>query len=230
MSRTTARLLPGLMAACLASGCTIEIQSGDGAKQPNQAQAQPAGPAPVAKPPAPATPARPRRQRPAVPPTAMRVTSPIVFGNGKEGAFQGLAYVIDPSSKRIPATGSLVPFAAVYTDRFDIKPQDFTGGFPGALVQNEWFLIRYEGEFNAPRAGKYQIRLISDDGARLYVDDKLLIDNDGLHEAKQADGEVELAQGPHWLRLDYFQGPQGKVALSVLMGQNGKLAPLTGTR
>lgn len=236
MLRTPARLLPGLMAASLLSGCSIEIQTGGGAQQPNQAQAKPAGPAPAAKPPTPTKapppppPAAPPRKHPRVPMTATRVTSPNVFGNGKEGAFQGLAYVIPDSTKRIPATAALVPFAAVYTDRFDIKPQEFTSGFPGALLQNEWFFIQYEGAFKLNTAGKWQFRLVSDDGARLYIDDKLVVDNDGIHTAKQADGEAELTEGSHWLRLEYFQAAQGQVALSVQMGQNGKLAPLVGAR
>lgn len=233
MLRTPARLLPGLMAACLLSGCSIEIQTGGGAQQPNQPQAKPAGPAPASKPPeqAKAPPAPPaRKQHPPVPVTATRVTSPTPFGNGKQGAFQGLAYVIPDSTKRIPATAGLIPFAAVYTDRFDIKPQEFTSGFPGALMQTEWFLIQYEGEFKVPSAGKWQFRLVSDDGARLYIDDKLVVDNDGIHTAKQADGEAELAAGPHWLRLEYFQAARGPVALSLQTGQNGKLAPLVGAR
>ncbi|HSN99852.1 MAG TPA: PA14 domain-containing protein, partial [Candidatus Nanopelagicales bacterium] len=173
--------------------------------------------------------AAPGRQHPPVPGTATRLTSPNAFGNGKGGAFQGLAYVIPDTTKKIPAS-VLVPFAALYTDRFDIQPQEFSSGFPGAMMQNDWFLIRYEGAFNVPSQGKWQFRVISDDGAKLYVDDKLVVDNDGLHTAKQADGELTLTPGRHWLRLDYFQGPRGPVALSVLTGQNGKLSPLTGVR
>jgi hypothetical protein len=227
MLRTTARLLPGLVAACLLGGCTIEINTGGGAKKPAQPQSGPGGPAPTARP---GQAAPVRRQHPRVPPTATRIKSPIVFGNGKAGAFQGLAYVLPDSTKSIPPTAGLVPFAALYTDRFDIQPQEFSSGFPGALMQNEWFLIRYEGEFRVPGAGQWQFRVISDDGARLYVDDKIVVDNDGVHTAKTTDGQATLTPGPHWLTLDYFQAAKGQIALTVLMGQGGKLSPLVGTR
>jgi hypothetical protein len=170
-----------------------------------------------------------RHRRPIIPATATRITEPNAFGNGKEGAFVGLAYVIPENTKKVPSPGP-VPFAAVLTDKFDVQSQEFTAGFPGALLQTDWFMIRYEGEFNVPRAGTWQFRVISDDGAILSVDDKRLVDNDGVHTAKTADGEVALTQGLHWLRLDYFQASKGPVALQVLMGQGGKYATLTGTR
>jgi len=229
MLRTSA---PLVLAAALLVGCSISIQTGDGRNKPVPPPPPPPKQGQQAQQPQqgrPATPTPARRRRPIIPATAARVSDPIVFGNGKEGAFVGLAYVIPESTQRMPPPG-VVPFAAVLTDKFEIQPQEFTSGFPGALLQNDWFMIRYEGEFNVPKAGNWQFRLVSDDGAILYIDDKRIIDNDGVHTAKTTDGAAALAAGPHWLRLDYFQASKGQVALSVLMGQNGKLATLTGTR
>jgi hypothetical protein len=219
----TAFLVASVLAPSL-SGCSCTIQTGDDAKAPvNQGQPAAAGQtAPLPPPQA--------RKRPPVPATAVRITSPNAFGNGKAGAFQGLAYVLPENTQRIPPNpAGMVPFAALYTDSFEIQPQEFTSGFPGALVQNDWFMIRYEGSFNVPRNGGWQFRVISDDGAILYIDDKRVVENDGVHTPKTADGLVALTAGPHWLRLDYFQASKGQVALSVLMGQNGAYAPLKGT-
>ncbi len=225
MLRTRSRLAFGLLAASLLGGCSISIQTGDGrqaaAPPPPPRSAQQGGQAP----PAPAA----RHRRPVIPLTTPRLSEPNVFGNGKAGAFVGLAYVIPENTQRLPAPGP-VPFAGLFTDKFEIQPQEFTSGFPGALLQNDWFMIRYEGEFNVPQTGKWQFRVTSDDGAVLYVDDKRVVDNDGVHTVKSADGEAQLTAGPHWLRLDYFQASKGKVALSVLMGQSGRLAALVGTR
>lgn len=231
MLRTSVSII---LAVALLGGCSLSIQTGEG--RPN---AVPPPPPPAAKPgkkprvakphvAKPTPPPKVPRRRPVIPSTATRVTDPIAFGNGKEGAFLGLAYVIPESTERVPAPGP-VPFAAVFTDKFEIKPQEFTTGFPGALLQNDWFMIRYQGEFNVPKAGKWQFRVISDDGAVLYVDDKRIVDNDGVHTAKTADGAATLTEGSHWLRLDYFQASKGQVALSVLMGQNDKFTSLVGT-
>lgn len=233
MLRTTARLVPTLLAACLLGGCSIQIQTGDATKQP-AGQRPPPPPPPAARPagqaptPAPTPVAAQTRRPPAIPPTATRINAPNAFGNGKSGAFQGLVYVIPDTSKRLPPTSTLVPFAALFTDKFEIQSQDFSSGFPGALMQNDWFLISYEGPFNVPQQGKWQFQLTSDDGAKLYIDDKLVVDNDGLHTAKAAQAEATLTAGQHWLKLEYFQGARGQVALSLLMGQGGKLAPLVG--
>ncbi|WP_231511831.1 PA14 domain-containing protein [Chondromyces apiculatus] len=227
-----------LLAASLLAGCTLEISTGSGAQQPTQGKTAGRGRAPAPPPRSgttasttPATNPAATRQLPKVPATATKVTSANVFGSGTTGPFQGLAYVVPESTERLPtSTRSLVPFATVYTDRFAIQSQEFSSGFPGALVQNEYFFIQYEGRFEVPKEGKYQLQLTSDDGAKLFIDDRLVVNNDGVHTEKTAEKEVTLTAGAHWLKLDYFQAARGKVALQVLIGQNGKLASLVGVR
>ena len=55
--------------------------------------------------------------------------------------------------------------------------------------------------------GSYEFRLGSDDGSLLYIDDELIIDNDGGHSFASVTGSVDLEEGYHSLRLEYFQGP-----------------------
>ena len=38
---------------------------------------------------------------------------------------------------------------------------------------------------------------ISDDGSKLYIDDKLIVDNDGGHSVRRAEGKVALEKGYH---------------------------------
>lgn len=234
MVRTSSHIASCVLAASLLSGCHVTIQSGH---TPTETSPPPP-PSPEETASATQEPAKPKERQTTrrspkwrLPPSnAPHITAPNVFGNGKSGAFRGLAYVIPEGSKKLPSFDGLVPFAALYTDSFEVKPQEFSEGFPGALMQNDWFAIRFEGEFTVPNEGVFQFRLTSDDGAILYVDDKRVIENDGIHTAKSADGEAHLSAGPHRLRLDYFQAERGKVALILLMGQNGKLEPLVGSR
>lgn len=58
----------------------------------------------------------------------------------------------------------------------------------------EWFAIDYEGRFWSEKPGVYQFALTSDDGAKLYIDDELTLNNDGIHpsETKQRSLEISL--------------------------------------
>ncbi|WP_437638816.1 PA14 domain-containing protein [Sorangium sp. So ce854] len=234
MVRTSSRIASCVLAASLLGGCHVTIQSG---KTP--AETSPPPPPPPAKTasrarkpakpdPEPARRKQPRWRLPAS--NAPRITAPNAFGNGEGGSFRGLAYVIPEGSKKLPSFDGLVPFAMLFTDRFEVKSQEFSSGFPGALMQNDWFAIRFEGEFQVPKDGAYQFRLTSDDGAVLYVNDKRVVANDGVHNAKTEDGEAQLTEGRHRLRLDYFQAQRGQVALMVQIGQKDKFEPLVGVR
>lgn len=164
---------------------------------------------------------------------APRIKGSTIFGNGTAGAFRGLVYVIPNDSQKLPDTSKLVPFAQLFTDSFLIQPQEFSGGFPGVLVQEEWFEIRYEGLFEVPKDATYTFTLASDDGANLYIDNEKVVDNDGLHVPKTATGSKALKAGRHSLRLDYFQGNKGPVALALSMSDNTtdkSPRPLVGVR
>jgi hypothetical protein len=52
-------------------------------------------------------------------------------------------------------------------------------------------------------AGKYALRTISDDAIRVWVDDRLVIDNWKPHESEV--NVADIAPGTHRLRVEYFQ-------------------------
>lgn len=72
------------------------------------------------------------------------------------------------------------------------------------------FGMQYRGYIAIPKDNNYVFRLRSDDGSRLLVDGKEVINYDGLHGADKKDGEIALRQGLHSIQLDYFQGAGGK--------------------
>ena len=61
---------------------------------------------------------------------------------------------------------------------------------------------------------------MSDDGSKLFVDDKLVIDNDGLHGAYAKTGKVMLDDSRHSIKIQYFQGPRYQVALQLFASIN----------
>ena len=86
----------------------------------------------------------------------------------------------------------------------------------------EWFAIDYTGRFWIEKPGLYAFVLTSDDGSRLYVDDQLIADNDGLHQVEDRHCSIRLARGIHRIRVSYFQGPRFQVALVLRVAGPGE--------
>ncbi len=72
------------------------------------------------------------------------------------------------------------------------------------LAEN--FTARWTGVVTAAKAGTYEFATESDDGSRLSIDGKLVVDNGGTHAMARKAGTVELGAGPHQLKLEYIQG------------------------
>jgi len=72
--------------------------------------------------------------------------------------------------------------------------------------RTEDFALKLTAVLRVPKTGKYTFYGTSDDGSRIYIDSKLVVDNDGEHAATQKQGEVELSEGDHPIIVTYFQG------------------------
>jgi hexosaminidase len=81
------------------------------------------------------------------------------------------------------------------------------------------FGIIFKGYIIVPSTEVYSFSVLSDDGSRLLIDDKLVVNNDGLHGAYEKSGEIALKAGQHKIELLYFQTGGGK-ALKVSMSNN----------
>ena len=69
--------------------------------------------------------------------------------------------------------------------------------------------------------GSYDLVVSSDDGIRLWIDDKLVLEDWTIHGPK--DDVVPISSGPHRLRIEYFQNT-GAAALQVRVDrQRGRL-------
>jgi len=132
---------------------------------------------------------------------------------------RGEIYFLRPGASRLPNFDKLEPVGVIYTPALNIPPSNFREGFPGVTTRYEWFAINYTGRFWIEKPGKYTFGLISDDGARLYIDGSQVIDNDGLHMPKTMTGAVKLAGGIHKIRVAYFQGPcRSDPCLALMLG------------
>jgi alpha-L-fucosidase len=80
--------------------------------------------------------------------------------------------------------------------------------------REENYGIVYSGKLNISEQGKYVFYLMSNDGSRLYIDDKMVIDNDGQHGKIEKMGALNLSKGKHKFRVEYFQAG-GKTVLEL---------------
>ncbi|MBI3852380.1 MAG: hypothetical protein HY298_19155 [Verrucomicrobia bacterium] len=69
----------------------------------------------------------------------------------------------------------------------------------------DYFYVRWTGKLHVPKDGKYTFFLESDDGSRLYIDGKQIIDNNGLHAMEEKSGELELKEGTHVIKVEFFE-------------------------
>ena len=130
------------------------------------------------------------------------------------GGLRGTIYYLKPNTGILPDSfARLKPKGTIYTRSLNVPPRDFREGFPGVTKRFEWFAIDYKGKFWIERQGVYEFVLTSDDGSLLYIDDRLLIDNDRIHPTQTKTGRMELGHGVHGIRVSYFQGPRSGVAL-----------------
>ena len=74
----------------------------------------------------------------------------------------------------------------------------------------DMFVTHVDGFLEIPAEGTYAFQLISDDGSRLFIDDKVVVDHDGLHGSTAMEGEVALTKGRHKLFVEHFENGGGE--------------------
>jgi beta-glucosidase len=81
---------------------------------------------------------------------------------------------------------------------------------PTPGLPEDGFSVRWTGKLTPPKSGLYALALRSDDGSRLYLDDRLVVDDWGDHPPTLKTAQMELVGGKAYdLRLEYFEGIVG---------------------
>ena len=76
--------------------------------------------------------------------------------------------------------------------------------------RNDQFALKFDAVFEASHEGEYQFDLASDDGSRLWVDGRLVVENDGVHATQSKAGTVRLAKGVHEVTVGFFEQAGGE--------------------
>ena len=91
-----------------------------------------------------------------------------------------------------------------------------------AIKDGRPFGYNLEGYLNVPETGVYTFSLEANDGAVLYLNDQLIIDNDGGHRTQILDSKIGLKKGWHPIKVDYFQQGGAKTLNLVWEGPGVK--------
>jgi hypothetical protein len=108
---------------------------------------------------------------------------------------------------------------------WEATPDKFAG-----TELSDHFYVRWTGILRLSKSMRITFYTESDDGSRLYIDGKQIIDNGGLHSMEEKSGDpLDLAAGDHEIRVDLFEN-EGDVGIKLSWepaGQAKEIMPET---
>lgn len=110
-------------------------------------------------------------------------------------------YEVDEGTKILPNFSSLTPISS------GVVPEISTNDLP--LPRESYIAAALEGDIEIPADGTYTFYLASDDGSKLFVNDEIIVDNDGNHGVITESGSIQLTKGRHPIRAEWFNGGGG---------------------
>lgn len=103
------------------------------------------------------------------------------------------------------------------------------GVSPAAGVEPSFFSARWTGKLQPPKSGRYTFSAKVDDGIRVWVGGKKVIDAWDLHDSEDFSGSIELAANQQYdLKVEYFNDIfEGEIHLLwVMPGESNALMDL----
>lgn len=149
-----------------------------------------------------------RHQAPRAAPQLLSGLRPLALGAALLGLF---VIALRPWQRE-----SVGPWAATYFNRADLSGTaihrrdlelrfDWGEKSPMDALPADRFSVRWDTCLDVSAANSVPFQLISDDGSRLFLDDKLVLDNWGKHELEARGATLTLAPGEHHLRVEYVE-------------------------
>jgi hypothetical protein len=129
-----------------------------------------------------------------------------------------------PKTRLFPAAGPGIGLNAQFFTGLDftgppsvrLDPNidfEWGGGSPGPDIAPDMFSARWTGEVLARSTETYQFKTTSDDGVRLWIGERLLINDWSDHPRRDAIAEVSLVEGMRYpIMLDYYERAGDAVA------------------
>lgn len=105
-------------------------------------------------------------------------------------------YYEAPFTEHDPDFDALTPVRSGIIDTFSIADHD----------RKERFGFQFTGTLTLDTTDFYTFSLTSDDGSKLWIGDRLVVNNSGHHGSTEKKGIIRLKQGDHPIRVTYFNG------------------------
>ena len=138
------------------------------------------------------------------------------------GYAPGLAasyYAFSNEISRMPDVSGVAVAASGVIDRVVFaRTTSVWEGMPDDLTN--CYAAVYDGALRIRDAGRYTLTLNSDDGSRLWLDGRMIIDNDGAHSMCSKSVSLPLCEGLHDLKIEYFENA-GEAGLELFWTQPG---------
>lgn len=103
-----------------------------------------------------------------------------------------------------------------------------SGIFEGTISSEKWKTkteryigLKFYGYIYIAETANYTISTLSDDGSKLFIDNELVVNNDGIHWLNEAYGATKLEKGFHKINISYFD-QIGGTTLTCFIQQEGK--------
>ncbi len=110
---------------------------------------------------------------------------------------------------------------SVYDGNFDVLPNfsslsPISSGVSNTISlnvtnQTETFGLVFTNQLTVTTAATYEFQTNSDDGSKLYINNNVVVDNDGIHPPVLVTGEIFLNAGTYDLRVEFFERNGGEV-------------------
>ena len=135
-------------------------------------------------------------------PPDLPIDAPVPVGTGLKGDYY------DGSEFEVGDTGELEEEVSG-----DVIDHDWGTGNAHPDMDDDWFSVRWTGKIMPRFSETYSFRAVSDDGIRVWIDDRLIIDHYTPHTAASQSGTVTLtAYRQHTIKVEYFEQTGSAVA------------------
>ncbi|MFT5499332.1 MAG: plastocyanin [Kiritimatiellia bacterium] len=154
---------------------------------------------------------------------AFNMRGDLVVGSATSGLSEVAYKYYEGSWSKLPDFSALTPVSEGVIEEalFDISKRK----------RGDQFGMVFDGTLTAPSAGGYTFRLDSDDGSRLLVDGKTVVEFDGLHgPGSPKSGRATLTKGPHKIQVQFFEQGSGEELHVSWAGPGVRLQHLTPTQ
>jgi len=126
--------------------------------------------------------------------------------------FEGKVYKLPLDSLRWgyrPYVEALEPVDYLTWKKIMVRVRAIKDPFPDIEMKKEFGII-FTTQMMIPQDGNYEFILASDDGSKLWIEEELIVDNDGVHHMAVARDSINLKRGLYPIKIWYYQAYPSK--------------------